>query len=321
MPLGEFELIRRFFTRDNDTATLGIGDDAALLPITPGKVLAVSTDMLVSGRHFFPDANPYLLGRKALAVNLSDMAAMGATPRWVTLSLALAEADEHWLEQFADGFFSMADEFSVELVGGDTTKGPLNICVQIIGESDSELSLRRDGAKIGDVIWVSGELGGAALALRHLSHEIILGPEEIARCTPRLHDPAPRVALGLALQGIAHSAIDISDGLVGDLGHILARSRVGATIRFADVPCARELFPYLAEDWGVQALLAGGDDYELCFTAARDQTESLRQISKRLALPLAAIGNVVAGSSLSILDFNENAMDLRLQSYDHFGKA
>ena len=319
MPLGEFALISRYFTRSSSSATLGIGDDAALLAPSPGKVLAVSTDMLVSGRHFFDDADPYLLGRKSLAVNLSDMAAMGALPRWVTLSLALPEADEAWLAQFANGFFSIADEYKVELVGGDTTRGPLTICVQIMGETNTELALRRDGARVGDTIWVSGELGAAALVLLHLRNKILLPSDALARCASRLHDPTPRVVLGLALQGIAGSAIDISDGLIGDLGHILQQSKVGAAIRLPDVPCAKDLVPHLAQSWGQQALLAGGDDYELCFTALPQQTGAIEAVSRKIGLALAPIGKIVAGSGLIIRDQSGNSLNADYQSFDHFG--
>ncbi|MHB1592337.1 MAG: thiamine-phosphate kinase, partial [Sulfuricella sp.] len=202
----EFDLIRRFFTRETPSAVLGVGDDAALLAPTPGMLLAVSTDMLVEGQHFAPQDGSGTVGHKALAVNLSDMAAMGATPRWVTLALALPEADEIWLRGFAGGFFSLAQKFGVELVGGDTTRGPLNICVQIIGEVPPELALRRDGARGGDEIWVSGVLGDAALALAHLQCRVELMPLEAASCLPRLRVPQPRVALGLALRGVASSA-------------------------------------------------------------------------------------------------------------------
>ena len=318
MPFGEFDLIRRYFTRPSASAVLGIGDDAALLAVTPGKILAVSTDMLVSGRHFFADADPYLLGRKSLAVNLSDMAAMGALPRWATLSLALPDANEAWLAPFADGFFAIADEYQIELVGGDTTRGPLTICVQIIGETNTDRALRRDGARVGDTIWVSGELGAAALALRHLQNNISVPPDALARCASRLHNPSPRVALGLALQGIANSAIDISDGLVGDLGHILKQSGVGAEIRLSDVPCAKDLLPHFAQPWARLALLAGGDDYELCFTAAPEQTREIQATSHRLGLALTPIGRIVAGSGLSIRDQLGNSIDVNFQSFDHF---
>ncbi len=318
MPLGEFDLIRRFFTRDTPSATLGIGDDAALLSITPGNALAVSTDMLVSGRHFFPDADPYFLGRKALAVNLSDMAAMGAKPRWATLSLALPNADEAWLLPFSNGFFSIADEYGVELIGGDTTQGALNICVQIMGEVEADQALRRDGAKIGDDIWVSGALGAAACALSHLQGKLSLSADELAQCAQRLHNPAPRVGLGLALRGIASSAVDISDGLLADLGHILRRSGVGAVIRLRDIPCSNELRPYFSGAPGPQALLAGGDDYELCFTAPPTHAVAIAEIAAQLRLPLTAIGQTIAGRELIVHDDNGAALDLDRKGFDHF---
>lgn len=318
MPLGEFDLIRRFFTRDTPSATLGIGDDAALLSITPGNALAVSTDMLVSGRHFFPDADPYFLGRKALAVNLSDMAAMGANPRWATLSLALPNADEAWVLPFSNGFFSIADEYGVELIGGDTTQGALNICVQIMGEVEADQALRRDGAKVGDVIWVSGELGAAACALSHLQGKFSLSADELTQCAQRLHNPAPRVALGLALRGIASSAIDISDGLLADLGHILERSNVGAEIRLRDIPCGNELRQYFSGAPGQQALLAGGDDYELCFTAPPTHTMAIANIATQLRLPLTLIGQIVAGNELIVQDNNGAALNVDRQGFDHF---
>ncbi len=318
MPLGEFDLIRRYFTRNTPNAILGVGDDAALLPVTPGKVLAVSTDMLVSGRHFFADADPYLLGRKSLAVNLSDMAAMGARPRWATLSLALPDADANWLAPFSNGFYSMAGEYGVELIGGDTTKGPLNICVQIMGEVDAALALRRDGAKVGDDIWVSGQLGDAALALMHFQGKVTLSADNLCRCAQRLHDPTPRVALGLALGGIAGSGIDISDGLLADLGHVLDRSAVGADMQLSEVPHGIELRDYLDQPLGQQALLAGGDDYELCFTAAPAQAETIRNIGQRLALPLTIIGHIDTGRDLIVRDKNGAAVDLSNKGFDHF---
>jgi thiamine-monophosphate kinase len=318
MPLGEFDLIHRFFSRPTPGAILGVGDDAALLKTTPGKVLAVSTDMLVSSRHFFADADPYLLGRKSLAVNLSDMAAMAAKPRWATLSLALPNADEAWLAPFADGFYSMADEFGVELVGGDTTKGPLNICVQIIGEVNPARVLRRDGAKLGDDIWVSGELGGAVLALLHLQKQLSLPEDEFKTHARRLHDPTPRVALGLALGGIANSGIDVSDGLLADLGHILERSAVGAEINLRDIPCDAATRRHLDQPMYRQALLAGGDDYELCFTAPPNQAQSIADIGRRLNLSLTIIGRVVAGRELQVLDETGIALELNEKGFDHF---
>ncbi len=257
----EFDLIRRYFTRPASHAILGVGDDAALIRVAPGMELAVSVDMLVAGTHFFPDAEPRQLGQKALAVNLSDMAAMGATPRWATLALALPQADETWLQGFAEGFFQMAREYGVDLVGGDTTRGPLTLSIQIMGEVPAGRALRRDGAMVGDEVWVSGRLGDAALALAHLKGRLTLSPEDMAACLPALHAPQPRVVLGLALLGVAHSAIDISDGLLADLGHILESSRMAARIEFDALPVSAAMGRHLHEAAGRDCLLGGGDDY------------------------------------------------------------
>ena len=216
--MNEFELIRRYFQRPPKRALLGVGDDCALLRPDAGLDLAVSTDMLIEGRHFLPGAEPRALGHKALAVNLSDLAAMGATPRWVTLALALPAADAAWLEPFSAGFYALAERYGVDLIGGDTTRGAARaICVTAIGEVPPGMALERSGARAADDIWVSGELGGAALGLAH---------PEIAEAAKRLHLPQPRVELGERLRRLAHSAIDVSDGLAGDLGHIAERSGV-----------------------------------------------------------------------------------------------
>jgi thiamine-monophosphate kinase len=314
----EFDLIRRYFTRPAGRAVLGVGDDAALIRVAPGMELAVSVDMLVAGTHFFPDAEPRSLGHKALAVNLSDMAAMGATPRWATLALALPGADETWLQRFAEGFFQMAREYDVDLVGGDTTRGPLAFSVQIMGEVPAGRALRRDGARVGDEVWVSGRLGDAALALAHLQGRVALSPEDAAACLPALHTPQPRVALGLALLGVAHSAIDISDGLLADLGHILESSRLGARIEFDALPVSEAMGRHLHEAAARDCLLAGGDDYELCFTAPRDRHEQVRDISRRLGLPLTQVGGIVAGRGLTVLDREGKAMAVATRGFDHF---
>ena len=288
----EFELIRRYFTHRARHAVLGVGDDAAIVSVRRGCELVVSADMLVAGRHFFRDSDPYQLGHKALAVNLSDMAAMGATPRWATLALALPKADARWLAAFSRGFMALARRFKVDLIGGDTTRGPLNICVQIMGEVPRGRALRRDGARSGDDIWVSGTLGDAALALAALKRRIRLKPAELERCAERLHQPQPRVALGLALRGIALSAIDISDGLLADLGHILERSGVAAEIELAALPVSGVLSRYLDRIAACRALLAGGDDYELCFTAPRRMRERIARIGQRARIALTRIGRI-----------------------------
>ena len=314
----EFDLIRRHFTRPTPSALLGVGDDAALLQVSEGNVLAVSSDMLVSGTHFFVDADPLLLGHKTLAVNLSDMAAMGAAPRWATLAIALPGADEAWLEKFSAGFFALAQQHRVELVGGDTTRGPLNLCVTILGEVPAQHALRRSGAQIGDEIWVSGTLGDAALALAHLQNRIVLNEAELARCATALHQPQPRVALGLALRGIAGSAIDISDGLLADLGHILNASQVGAQLDFAALPTSSTLLGYMQQPLGRQCALAGGDDYELCFTVPVTRHAEVLRIAAQLGLPLTRIGKIVAGRGCIVHDAAGNPLNFETCGYDHF---
>lgn len=316
--MSEFDLIRRHFTRVAPNALLGVGDDAALLQVRQGYVLAVSTDMLVSGTHFFSDADPFLLGHKTLAVNLSDLAAMGATPRWATLALSLPVADEAWLTQFSAGFFALAEKYGVELVGGDTTRGPLNLSVTIMGEVPGGLALRRSGARAGDEIWVSGVLGDAALALAHLQGRIALAARDFAACATALHQPQPRVALGLALKGIASSAIDISDGLLGDLGHILDASSAGAEINFAALPSSTCLAGFIAQPLGQRCVLAGGDDYELCFTAPASRHYQVLGIGRQLDLQLTCIGRIVAGQGCAVLDASLQPMVLESGGYEHF---
>ena len=294
MATSEFELIRRYFTHPARHALLGVGDDAALVKVRRGYDLAISADMLVAGRHFFADADPRQLGHKALAVNLSDMAAMGAAPRWATLALALPAADARWVREFSRGFMALARRFDVDLIGGDTTRGPLNICVQIMGEVRHGKALRRDRARSGDDIWVSGTLGDAALALAALKRRIRLEPVELVQCAARLHRPTPRVALGLALSGVAHSAIDISDGLLADLGHILESSGAGAEIELADLPVSSVLARYLDRVTACSALLAGGDDYELCFTAPRAARARILRIALGAKVKATRIGTVRA---------------------------
>jgi thiamine-monophosphate kinase len=316
--LSEFELIRRFFTHSTTHTALGVGDDAALMAISPGMELAVSTDMLVAGRHFFDDADPRLLGRKALAVNLSDLAAMGAMPRWATLSLALPQADESWLAAFAAGFFEMAEQYGVDLVGGDTTCGPLNICVTIMGEVPAGKALRRSGARDGDEIWVSGKLGDAALALAHLQERLTLSPHDTVTCQNALHDPTPRVALGEALLGLAHSAIDISDGLLADLGHILECSAMAAEVEFAALPASAILRRLLPDEAVRACFLAGGDDYELCFTAPASRHQDIAAIGLRLGVPLTRIGVIRAGSGLRLRDESGKEIPIGKTGFDHF---
>lgn len=289
----EFDLIRRYFTRPTTHTVLAVGDDAAIVRPDPGMDLVVSTDMLVAGVHFLPDTDPESLGWKALAVNLSDMAAMGAQPRWALLAAALPSADETWLGAFCNGFFGLAGRHRVDIIGGDTTRGPLNLTPTILGEVPAGRALTRSGARQGDTIWVSGTPGLAGLGLAHLQGRVRLAESYPRSCVEALHRPQPRVALGIALRGVAHAVIDISDGLLADLRHILEQSAVGAELDEALLP--RNAFQAAPEDASLarQCLLSGGDDYELLFTAAPDKEGAIRNIGSRLALPLTAIGKIV----------------------------
>lgn len=318
----EFDLIRRYFTHPVRHTILGAGDDAALVRARRGMHFVVSTDMLVEGRHFLRDTDPRQLGHKALAVNLSDMAAMGATPRWATLSLALPLADTRWLRGFSAGFMGLARAHGVDLIGGDTTRGSLNICVQIMGEVPAGAVLRRDGARAGDDIWVSGTLGDAALALAALDGRIRIPPRELAQLERRLNRPSPRVGLGLALRGFAHSAIDVSDGLVADLGHICERSHVAAAVELARVPASVIMLRHLDHPAATAARLVGGDDYELCFTAAPRLRPRLKRTSARLKLALTRIGRISSapqgGARVTVLDAAGRAVRLPSRGFDHF---
>jgi thiamine-monophosphate kinase len=314
----EFDLIARHFTRATPSAALGVGDDCALLAPTPGMQLAVTSDMLLEGRHFMPQDGPAGLGHKALAVNLSDLAAMGATPRWATLAIALPAADDAWLAAFARGFFRMADLHGVELVGGDTTRGPLAFSITAIGEVPPGQALRRDGAKPGDDVWVSGVIGSAAMALAYRQGRLFMEQIDAARVLPALYLPTPRVALGIALRGLATSAIDVSDGLAADLGHILERSRVGAVIEFDALPLLPATRPYLHEAAARDAVLAGGDDYELCFTAPADRRDAVLAAAAQADTAVTRVGRIVAEAGLAVVDADGRALPLGRTGHDHF---
>jgi len=315
----EFELIARYFTRPARRAVLGVGDDAALFRVGKGMELAVSTDMLVSGTHFFPDADPRRLGHKTLAVNLSDMAAMGARPRWALLSLALPKVEPAWLRAFSAGFHALAEAHEVELIGGDTTRGPLNLCVTIFGEVPRGRALRRDRARVGDDVWVSGELGSAALAVAFQQGRISLPAGVAERCQRSLDRPQPRVALGLGLRGLAHAAIDISDGLVADLGHICERSSLGADVWLDRIPGGKALAAVADRKLAEQALVAGGDDYELCFTAGLKHRARIEALSARVGVRLQRIGSMRKGRGVCLLDGDGRMRATQVRGFDHFG--
>ncbi|CAH2809351.1 MAG: Thiamine-monophosphate kinase (EC [uncultured Caballeronia sp.] len=330
--LSEFSLIDRYFARratapaprhhDEAATPLGIGDDCALIAPPAGHQLAISTDMLVESRHFFADVDPYALGHKALAVNLSDLAAMGAAPHAFTFALALPRAEEAWLEAFSDGLFDLAQRFDCALVGGDTTSGPLNICITVFGDVPHGAALRRDAAQPGDDIWVSGTLGNARAGLGVMRGDWRAPDEAVAADWKRaLERPEPRVALGLALRGVARAALDISDGLAGDLMHILKRSGMRAIVDADDVPCSGAVRA-LPESARRQCALAGGDDYELCFTAPPSAREALTDIGERVKVPLTRIGTIESAAAgapgIAWRDGAGAPLSLTLQGFDHF---
>ncbi len=332
--LGEFALIERFFktqsqamlAANKNSIALGIGDDCALLTPNPDEYIAITSDMLVEGRHFLAGANPEYLGHKALAVNLSDLAAMGAKPLGFTLALALPAADPQWLEAFSKGLFAIANTYSCPLIGGDTTSGPLNICITAFGAIPKGKAITRSGALDGDDIWISGTVGDARLTLAALRHEILLTKSDLDCVQSRMHQPNPRIQLGMALRGIASAALDISDGLLGDLKHILEQSKKDADVFLGQLPKSSTL---LKQESALQDQFAacGGDDYELCFTASSLQRSTIEGISNALDLPLTRIGHILpmhnTEVSISLITSDgEHLNDIEtaalLKSFDHF---
>lgn len=316
MALGEFELIRRFFERPPKRALLGIGDDCALLA-APARhaALAVTTDMLVCDRHFLADAPPASIGHKALAVNLSDLAAMGAAPVGFTLALAMPQVDEAWLAEFSAGLLALSSATGCELLGGDTTRGPLTISITAIGEVPPRAALRRDAAQAGDDVWVSGSLGAAALAVREALAGRPLPEAHPAR--RRMERPQARLSLGLALRSLAHAAIDVSDGLTSDLGHVCERSRLGADIDWTAVPADASLAA-LPEQERQELALSGGDDYELLFTAKPSRRDAIQALQDRLGLAVTRIGQMSDQRGVRINDASAQALALRRGGFDHF---
>jgi thiamine-monophosphate kinase len=315
--MGEFELIAHHFTRPARRAALGVGDDCALLHVAPGMQLAVSCDMLVEGRHFLPTVAPERLGHKALAVNLSDLAACGAEPLAFTLALALPRADDAFLAPFAQGLYALADAHGIELVGGDTTAGPLNICITVFGQVPTGQALLRSGARPGDQLWVSGALGDARLALEAFRGKVVLPGEAFDTVRQAMELPQPRLALGRALRGLATSAIDLSDGLLGDLGHVLRRSGVGAVVDVDAVPRSAVL---AAMPLSVQheCLLAGGDDYELLFTAPAAAQAAVLAAGAAAGVAVSRCGQIDARPGLRVVDRDGRAVATPWHAFDHF---
>ena len=319
--MGEFDLIERFFQRPARRAVLGVGDDCALIQPSAGQQLAISTDMLVEVRHFLSTVDPARLGHKALAVNLSDLAACGAQPVAFTLALALPRADLQWLEGFSSGLLALADAHGCELIGGDTTQGPLNISITVFGEVPPDQALLRHGAQVGDDVYVSGTLGDARLALEVFRGNAQVEGAAFERARSRMECPTPRVELGQALRGVAHAAIDVSDGLLGDLGHVLKRSGVGAQIDTGWVQGSAAVTPdVLALPWPrrLDCVLAGGDDYELLFTAAVQDRERVHALASDVDVPVTRIGRITAESGLRVLDPQGQPINRRFASFDHF---
>jgi len=335
--MGEFDLIERYFkapARDmaqrNSAVAQGIGDDCALLQPAAGMQLAISSDMLVEGRHFFADVDPLTLGHKALAVNLSDLAACGAKPLAFTLALALPQADEAWLAPFSRGLLALAAEHNCALIGGDTTQGPLNICITVFGEVPKNQALLRNAAKVGDDIYVSGTLGDARLALEVMRGNLVLSNEAFIAAKARLETPTPRIALGMALRGIASSAIDVSDGLQGDLGHVLQQSAVGAVIDAAVVTqllainliatqaIKTKVNSQFTSQKQLQYALSGGDDYELAFTASVSKRQAVQAAALASNTPVTRIGQIEAEPGLRLIDAQGQTVPNIFASFDHF---
>lgn len=317
MPLGEFDLIAKYFTRRVTRAVLGVGDDCALLAPAPGTQLAVSSDMLVEGRHFLSTVAPDRLGHKALAVNLSDLAACGATPVAFSLALAMPRVDERFLEGFARGLLALADAHGCELIGGDTTQGPLNLCITVFGEVPQGQALLRSGARAGDDLYVSGTLGDARLALEVFRGTVALDGAAFERVRVAMEQPQPRIALGLALRGVASSAIDLSDGLLGDLAHVLQRSGVGAELQVDAVPRSAVLGA-LPEALQRECTLAGGDDYEILFSAAPGAAARVAAAARAAQVPVTRIGRLSAAAGLRLIDRDGRPVAHTFGSFDHF---
>ncbi|GAB4061198.1 thiamine-phosphate kinase [Uliginosibacterium sediminicola] len=315
----EFDLIARHFTRATRQTDLGVGDDGALLRPQAGMQLVVSTDMLVAGTHFLADADPHAIGWKTAAVNISDMAAMAAQPRWITLALALPTVDEAWLAAFAEGFAACCAAFDVDWIGGDTTRGPLNLCATVFGEVPAGEAVLRSGARAGEDLWISGRPGLAALGLQQLLGQRELAADWRVPCLAALHRPQPRVALGLALRGLATAMLDVSDGLLGDLGHVLEQSHCGALLEEARLPLAEPFAACQDAAAARNALLRGGDDYELLFSAPADLRAQITALSVQLELPLTRIGQLREESGIELLAADGTRSTLVARAYDHFG--
>lgn len=316
MATSEFAIIERYFKKKMKHTVLGIGDDSAIINIQKNHQLVISSDMLLENIHFLKNTNPSHLGWKSLAVNLSDIAAMGAKPKWVTLSISLPRINHVWLKKFSEGFFKCADQFDIDLIGGDTSKGPLCISITIMGELKKNESLLRSGARIDDDIWVTGRLGMASMGLANLRGKLKLTPHLKNKCIKALETPFPKVSLGSQLTRYAHSCIDISDGLTQDLGHILKASKVGATLLLSDIPCEKLI--HTSKKY--QFVLNGGDDYELLFTAPKKNRPYIKKIAEKTDTTVNIIGVITHKKTLKIFDQQGQSIAFEPKGFDHFAK-
>ncbi|WP_299998429.1 thiamine-phosphate kinase [uncultured Cedecea sp.] len=322
MACGEFSLIARYFARTGNSRSevdTGIGDDCALMTLPEKQLLAISTDTLVSGVHFLADISPDDLAYKALAVNLSDLAAMGASPAWLTLAITLPEIDESWLAAFSDSLFEQLDYYGVQLIGGDTTRGPLSMTLGIHGLVPEGRALKRSGAKVGDWIYVTGTPGDSAAGLAILQKKLqVSDAKQADYLTGRHLRPTPRILQGEALRGLANSAIDLSDGLISDLGHILTASDCGARIALDNFPLSEALLAQVSLEQATAWALAGGEDYELCFTVPEMNRGALEVAVGNLGVPYTCIGQVIPASEGLQFMRNGCPVTLDLKGYDHF---
>ncbi len=316
--VSEFDLIRRHFTRPTHHTDLGVGDDGALFRLRPGMQLVVSTDMLVEGTHFLPGTPAEDLGWKTLAVNLSDLAAMGAEPRWAVLAVALPDADTAWLSAFAAGFFACAEAHDVDVIGGDTTRGPRNLCPTVFGEVPTGQAITRGGAHPGDDLWITGAPGRAALGLAALQGRCELRAAHQESCIGALQRPVPRVATGLGLRGLARAMLDVSDGLLGDLGHLLRASGTGAALDATALPEAELQAACGAPEFARQTLLHGGDDYELLFAAPVEARPAILALGASLSLPMHRIGTFTARTGIELVEVDGSRTPLAPRGFDHF---
>ena len=318
--MGEFDLIEQYFKRPTQKAAVGIGDDCAVWSPRPGYQLAFSADMLVEGRHFLSTADPYRLGHKALAVNLSDLAACGASPQAFLLSLSLPRVDETWLAGFSKGLFDLAEAHNCELMGGDTTQGPLNIAITVMGDMPLGAAILRSGAQAGDDLYVSGHLGDARLSLEAFRGSVSLPQAVFDMARLRMETPSPRITLGQSLRGVAHAMVDISDGLLGDLGHILKASRVGAEIELSlALPLMQTQHLWACPpDLAMTCVLSGGDDYELVFCAPPSAADQVHKAAQQSQTTVTRIGRITASDSLVLLDHSGQHVAGNFRSFDHF---